>query len=118
MQNVTLWTVVFLSGRIPAVAPISIGLICIVGIFQLGVRLLAYTGVLKIGPSRSSTLQSIRPLVSARIAIAVLDETTTPPIVGGTFMVSAGVVLVSWKAEREIVGVRWRHLLLPIGVAV
>lgn len=117
VQNLALWTAVFLSGGIPAVAPIAIGLICIVGIFQLGVRLLAYTGVLKIGASRSSTLQSISPLVSATIAIAVLGETTTTPIVGGTFMVIAGVVLVSWKAEREIAGFRWRHLLLPIGAA-
>lgn len=117
VQNGALWTAVFLSGGIPAVAPIAIGLICIVGIFQLGVRLLAYTGVLKIGASRSSTLQSISPLVSATIAIAVLGETTTPPIVGGTFMVIAGVVLVSWKAEREIAGFHWRYLLLPIGAA-
>jgi len=117
VQNVALWAAVFLSGGIPAVAPISIGLICIVGIFQLGVRLLAYTGVLKIGASRSGTLQSISPLVSATIAIAVLGETTTAPIVGGTFMVIAGVVLVSWKAEREIAGFRWRYLLLPIGAA-
>ena len=117
VQNMTLWAAVFLSGGIPAVVPISIGLICIVGVFQLGVRLLAYTGVLKIGASRSSTLQSISPLVSATIAIAVLGETTTPMIVGGTFMVIAGVVLVSWKAEREIAGFSWRHLLLPIGAA-
>jgi drug/metabolite transporter (DMT)-like permease len=117
VQNVTLWAAVFLLGGIPAVSPISVGLICIVGIFQLGVRLLAYTGVLKIGASRSSTLQSISPLASATIAIVVLGETTTPLIVGGTFMVIAGVVSVSWKAEREIAGFRWWHLLLPIGAA-
>jgi len=117
VQNTALWAAVFLSGGIPATAPISVGLICIVGIFQLGVRLLAYTGVLRIGASRSGTLQSISPLVSATIAIAVLGETTTPPIVGGTFMVIAGVVLVSWKAEREIAGFRWRYLFLPIGAA-
>jgi drug/metabolite transporter (DMT)-like permease len=73
--------------------------------------------VLKIGASRSGTLQSISPLVSATIAIAALGETTTTPIVGGTFMVIAGVVLVSWKAEREIAGFRWRYLFLPIGAA-
>jgi len=32
-------------------------------------------------------------------------------------MVIAGVVLVSSKAEREIAGFRWRHLLLPVGAA-
>jgi DME family drug/metabolite transporter len=117
VQNSALWAAVYWTGGIPQVAPIAVGLICIVGIFQLGVRLLAYTGVLKIGASRSSTLQSISPLVSATIAIAVLGETTTPLIVGGTLLVIAGVVMVSWKAEREIAGFRWRHLLLPIGAA-
>ena len=117
VQNVALWAVVFLSGGIPAVSPISVGLICIVGIFQLGVRLLAYTGVLKIGASRSGTLQSISPLVSATIAIAVLGETTTPLIVGGTFMVIAGVVMVSWRAEREIASFHWWHVLLPMSAA-
>jgi drug/metabolite transporter (DMT)-like permease len=117
VQNSTLWAAVALTGGIPAVAPLAVGLICIVGIFQLGVRLLAYTGVLKIGASRSSTLQSISPLVSATIAIAVLGETTTSLIIGGTFMVVAGVILVSWRAEREIDGFRWCYLLLPIGAA-
>ena len=117
VQNFALWSAVALTGGIPAVAPLAVGLICIVGIFQLGVRLLAYTGVLKIGASRSSTLQSVSPLVSATIAIVVLGETTTLLIVGGTFMVIAGVVLVSWRAEREIAGFRWWHLLLPLGAA-
>ena len=117
VQNSTLWTSVFLTGGIPAVAPTAIAMISIVGIFQLGVRLFAYTGVLKIGASRSSTLQSISPLVSATIAIAFLGETTTLLIVAGTFMVIAGVVLVSWKAEREVAGFRRRYLLLPVGAA-
>jgi len=117
VQNTALWSAVFISGGIPAVVPLAAGLIAIVGVFQLGVRLLAYTGVLKIGASRSSALQSISPLVSATIAIAFLGETTTAPIVGGTLMVIAGVALVSWKAERDIAGFRWRHLLLPIGAA-
>jgi drug/metabolite transporter (DMT)-like permease len=117
VQNSALWAAVFLSGGIPSVAPLAVGLIAIVGLFQLGVRLFAYTGVHKIGASRSSALQSISPLVSATIAIAALGETTTLLIVAGTFMVIAGVILVSWKAEREIAGFHWRYLLLPLGAA-
>ena len=117
IQNVTLWTAVFVLSGIPSVSWISVGLFCVVGVFQLGVRLLAYTGVLKIGASRSSALQSINPLVSATIAIAVLKESVTGLILAGTLLVVAGIVLVSWKAEQELPSFRWWHLLLPLGAA-
>jgi len=97
---------------------ISVGLFGIVGISQLGVRLLAYTGVLKIGASRSSALQSINPLISATIAIAVLEESATPLTIVGTLLVVTGVILVSWKAEQELLSFRWWHLLLPVGAAI
>ena len=74
VQNVTLWSAVYLTGGIPRVSGIAVGIFCIVGTFQMGVRLLAYTGVLKIGTSRSGSLQSIGPLFSAAIAISILDE--------------------------------------------
>ena len=90
----------------------------IVGVFQLGVRLLAYTGVLKIGASRSSALQSINPLISFTIAIVVLKESATVLTLAGTLLVVAGVVLVSWKAEQELLSFRWWHLLLPVGAAI
>jgi drug/metabolite transporter (DMT)-like permease len=90
---------------------------CIVGLFQMGVRILAYTGVLKIGASRSGSLQSIGPLISATIAVTILGEPVTTPIVAGTLLVVGGVVLVSWKVERELASFRWAYLLLPIGAA-
>ncbi|MGB7949667.1 MAG: EamA family transporter [Candidatus Binatia bacterium] len=117
VQNVTLWIAVFLSGGIPAVSWIAVGLFCVIGIFQLGVRLLAYTGVLKIGASRSSALQSISPLVASTIAIAMLQESVTALILSGTLLVVMGIALVSWKAERELPSFRWWHLLLPVGAA-
>jgi drug/metabolite transporter, DME family len=97
---------------------VSVSLFGIVGISQLGVRLLAYTGVLKIGASRSSALQSINPLISATIAIVVLRESAAPATVVGTLLVVAGIILVSWKAEKELLSFRWWHLLLPMGAAI
>ncbi len=117
VQNITLWSAVFLTGGVPHVSWVAVGIFCIVGIFQMGVRLLAYTGVSKIGASRSSALQSISPLISATLAIAVLKEPATSLIIGGTFLVVCGVMLVSWKAERELPSFRWWHLLLPVGAA-
>jgi drug/metabolite transporter, DME family len=117
VQNITLWSAVFFTGGIPRVSWMAVGIFCIVGTFQMGVRLLAYTGVLKIGASRSSSLQSISPLISATLAIAMLNEPATSLIIGGTLLVVCGIILVSWKAERELPSFRWWHLLLPIGAA-
>jgi drug/metabolite transporter, DME family len=118
VQNLVLWTAVFFLSGIPPVSWVSVTLFGIVGVFQLGVRLLAYTGVLKIGASRSSALQSINPLISFTIAIVVLKESATVLTVAGTLLVVAGVVLVSWKAEQELLSFRWWHLLLPVGAAI
>jgi DME family drug/metabolite transporter len=118
VQNLVLWTAVFFLSGIPPVSWVSVTLFGIVGVFQLGVRLLAYTGVLKIGASRSSALQSINPLISFTIAIVVLKESATALTLAGTLLVVAGVVLVSWRAEQELLSFRWWHLLLPIGAAI
>jgi drug/metabolite transporter (DMT)-like permease len=117
VQNVTLWSAVFLTGGIPPLSWVALGIFCVVGTFQMGVRLLAYTGVLKIGASRSSSLQSISPLIAATIAIVVLKEPASTLIIAGTVLVVSGIVLVSWKAERELSSFRWWHLLLPVGAA-
>jgi drug/metabolite transporter (DMT)-like permease len=117
VQNVTLWAAVFATGGIPPVSWVAVCIFCVVGTFQMGVRLLAYTGVLKIGASRSSSLQSISPLIAATIAITILGEPASTLIIAGTLLVVVGIVLVSWKAERELPSFRWWHLLLPVGAA-
>ena len=117
MQNALLWSAVFATGGVHAVPLAGILLFTVVGIFQLGVRLFAYTGVEKIGASRSSALQSVSPLFSATIAILVLGEQTSTLIVLGTLLVVLGIILVSWKPERQIASFRRWHLLLPIGAA-
>jgi len=117
MQNVLLWSAVFVSGGVHVVPVAGVLLFSLVGIFQLGVRLLAYTGVEKIGASRSSALQSISPLVSATIAVTILGEQPSLLIVLGTVLVVAGIVLVSWKPEQQLAAFRRWHLLLPLGAA-
>jgi len=117
MQNLLLWTAVFITGGVPQVPVIGVLLFTLVGIFQLGVRLFAYTGVEKIGASRSSALQSVSPLISATIAITILGEQTSLLIIIGTFLVVGGIALISWKPEEALLGFRRWHLLLPIGAA-
>jgi drug/metabolite transporter, DME family len=117
MQNLLLWSAIVLTGGVHAVPLAGVLLFTLVGIFQLGVRLLAYSGVEKIGASRSAALQSVSPLISAAIAIAILGEPTTLLIILGTVLVVAGIVLISWKSEGQLASFRFSHLLLPIGAA-
>jgi len=117
IQNLLLWSAIFITRGLHPVPLSGILLFTLVGIFQLGVRLLAYTGVEKIGASRSSALQAVSPLISAAIAIVILGESTTPLIVLGTCLVVAGIVLISWRPERQFANFRRWHLLLPIGAA-
>jgi drug/metabolite transporter, DME family len=117
MQNVLLWTAVLLRGGVHHVPIAGIFLFTLVGIFQLGVRLFAYTGVEKIGASRSSALQSVSPLISATIAITILGERTSTLIILGTLLVVTGIVLISWKPEEQLPNFRRWHLLLPLAAA-
>ncbi|HVO91258.1 MAG TPA: DMT family transporter, partial [Terriglobales bacterium] len=117
IQNLLLWSAIFVTGGMHAVPLAGVLLFSLVGLFQLGVRLLAYTGVEKIGASRSAALQSVSPLFSAAIAITILGEPTTLLIILGTVLVVIGIALISWKPERQVVGFRTWHLLLPIGAA-
>jgi drug/metabolite transporter (DMT)-like permease len=118
MQNLLLWSAIFMTGGVHPVPLTGVLLFTLVGIFQLAVRLLAYTGVEKIGASRSSALQSVSPLISAVIAVTILGEPTTTLIILGTCLVVAGIVLISWKPERQLVNFRRWHLLLPISAAL
>ncbi|HEY2987778.1 MAG TPA: EamA family transporter [Candidatus Binatia bacterium] len=116
-QNVLLWSAVFLTGGIPRVAPVALTLIALVGVTQFGVRIFSYTGVHKIGASRSSALQSVSPLVSTLIAVAFLHERPHPQVIAGTLLVVAGIVLLSRKAKKQIAAFRWWHLFLPLAAA-
>ena len=106
MQNLLLWSAVFLTGGVHAVPWQGVLLFTVVGTFQLAVRLLAYTDVEKIGASRSAALQSVSPLISATIAIALLRETTTLLIALGTLLVVGGIILISRRPERQFPGFR------------
>ncbi len=117
VQTVTLWAAIFLTGGIPEVSPIAVLLFVIVGITQLGVRFLAFTGVHKIGASRSSSLQSISPLIAAVIAVTILHEKPSFAVVVGTLLVVIGIILVSWRPEKQIPTFRWWHLLFPVAAA-
>ncbi|HEY1266504.1 MAG TPA: DMT family transporter [Candidatus Binatia bacterium] len=117
VQNVLLWTAVFLTGGIPSVAPTALWLFALVGVTQFCVRMFSYTGVDKIGAARSSALQSVSPIVSTIIAIIFLHERPHAGVLVGTALVVGGIALLSGRAKRHIAGFRWWHLLLPLAAA-
>jgi len=116
-QNVLLWSAVFLTGGIPSVAPTALLLFLLVGVTQFGVRIFSYTGVHKIGASRSSALQSVSPLISTLIAVVALHERPHPGVIAGTLCVVGGIVLLSRRGKKQIASFRWWHLLLPLAAA-
>ena len=92
----------FLTGGLHAVLMAGILLFIVVGIFQLGVRLFAYTGVEKIGASRSSALRGGEPVDQRDDRNHDPREQTSRLIVLGTFLIVGGIVLVAWKPDEQI----------------
>ncbi len=118
VRTVTLWTGVFLTGGIPEVATISVVLFVLLGILQAATSLFTFTGLAKIGASRSVPLRRSYPLWSAAIAISLLGEEASVTILAGTLLVVAGVVLVTWQPGENDSAYRWWHVLFPLVAAL
>ena len=116
--TVTLWTGVFVTGGIPEVATISIVLFVLLGILQAATSLFTFTGLAKIGASRSVPLRSSYPLWSAMIAISLLGEEASVTILAGTLLVVAGVVLVTWQPGEKDSAYRWWHVFFSLTAAL
>jgi uncharacterized membrane protein len=118
VHTVTLWSAVFLTGGVPAVAPAALGLFVIAGMLQTLIRLFTYTGLQKIGASRGYTLRSTSPIFSALIAVAFLGEEVTLAIVLGTALVVAGSMFISWQPEGDLTAFRWTDLFFPLAASL
>lgn len=117
VHTITLWTAVFLTGGIPPVAPLALVLFLIGGSLQPMTRLLTYTGVEKLGASRSYTLRATTPLFSTIVAIAALKEEAGWAILLGTLLIVVGIMVVSWDTTAQPSSFRWWHLLIPLAAA-
>jgi drug/metabolite transporter, DME family len=118
VHTVVLASAVVLTGGVPEVAAVAIGLIAITGVLQTGMRLWHYTGIEKVGTSRAVTLRSTHPIFSVVIGVTMLQEQVTRELLIGTLLVVVGIITTSWQVEREISTFRWRHLLFPMGTAL
>jgi len=118
VHTVTLWTAVFLSGGIPEVRATSVYLFIIAGILQPIIRLCTYTGVQKVGASRSGPIRSTHPMFGVFIAITILHEHATLPILLGVVCVVVGIVLITWQRSGNSLRFRWWYFLFPLTAAL
>ncbi len=96
-----LWCAVAVTGGVPAVARLAFLLFVLLGVMQAVTSYLSFTGVARIGASRSQPLRTTYPLWSAVWSVALLGERLTPGLMTGTVLVVAGTVLISWSPRRD-----------------
>lgn len=76
-----------------------------------GGRLFRVLAIQKVGAPVASAVNNMTPLVASGLAILLLGERVTLPIVGGTLVIVAGTILLSLSGR--LVGFRARDLLYP-----
>ncbi len=77
-----------------------------------GGRLFRVVAIDKVGAPVASSILNMTPLVATGLAIAILGERVTLPILGGTLVIVAGTVLLSLSGRY--VGFQTRHLVYPL----
>lgn len=117
VNTAILWTIVFLTGGIPAIPLLATACFVVGGWLQLGTRLFAYHGVARLGASVTSTVQSTNPLFGTALAVIFLHETVTPLLLFGTGSVVFGIVLLSWKPQQQTTYPTW-ELIFPLAAAL
>jgi len=76
-----------------------------------GGRLFRVLAIQKVGAPVAAAVNNLAPLVATGLAILLLGEHVTPPILGGTLVIVAGTILLSLSGRY--VGFRARDLAFP-----
>ncbi len=118
VHTVTTWTAVFLTGGIPRVDAVAVYVFIVAGMLQPIIRLCTYTGVHRVGASRSGPIRSTHPMFGVFVAITVLGESASLVTLAGVVSVVCGIVLITWKPASEVVSFRWWEFLFPLTAAL
>lgn len=118
IHSVVLWFAVFASGGIPQVALGGVVAIALTGLLQPAIRHFHYSGIHKIGTSRSVTLRNSYPFLTVVAGIVFLGEPLTFWGMLGTLLVVVGIVLTSWRIDRNVPAFRWVYLLYPLATVL
>ncbi len=81
----------------------------------VGGRFTRFLAIDKVGASIAAPIINLNPFISTALAIVLLDERVTLPIVIGTVIIVAGTTLLSLSGQQ--VGFRLRHLIYPFTAA-
>ena len=114
VHTIVLWTAVFLTGGIPAINLVAVGVIFLTGMVQPFMRFFQYKGMEKIGTSRAITLRKSYPVLAVLIGIVFLGERITVLGTIGTVLIVSGIVLSSWKLDEQFKDFRWLHVVYPL----
>jgi uncharacterized membrane protein len=111
------WIALLLAGGPGRPTASAVAYFALAGLIgTVGGRLLRFMSIETVGASISAALINLSPLVASTLAIAVLGERVTAPIVVGTVVIVAGTTLLS--AGGRATGVRAVALVLPLMSAV
>jgi drug/metabolite transporter, DME family len=75
-------------------------------------RLLRFIAIERVGASVSAAIVNLNPLIATLLAIALLGEHVTVPIVTGTIVIALGTILLSMSGGR--LGFHPRMLVFPL----
>jgi transporter family protein len=115
--TVCVWIAVMLGGGVGRPSAASIGYFALAGVIgTFGGRLLRFLSIETVGASMSAALINLSPLMASILAIIVLGEEVTAPIIVGTLVIVAGTTLLS--AGGRSTGIRLVALLLPLTSAM
>ncbi len=116
---VFLWTLAILFVPLAPLGSAAILIFVVVGLFQPGLtRLLTYKGIDALGVAITDPIRATTPLFSAMMAIVFLGEKITPAIVVATFMIIAGITLLSWRTGAMKLAGSAVFLWYPIAASV
>ena len=112
-----LWVAVFFTEGLGRLSAPGIALFALAGLIgTTGGRLLRFVAIERVGASIAAALINLNPLVSTALAVLLLGEHVTVPILLGTIVIVTGTTLLSVGGLR--LGVHPRQLTLPILSAV
>lgn len=98
---VGLWVCVFLTGGVGEVSSRSLLLFSAAGLVgTIGGRLTRFISISKVGAPVAAAVSSLTPLIATFLAILLLGERITLPILVGTIVMMIGTVLLSTSGAR------------------
>ena len=113
---VGMWIVVLLTGGVGPVSGRSLLLFSAAGLIgTAGGRLSRFLAIEKVGAAVASAVGNLTPLIATVLAIALLGEHVTLPILTGTIVIVGGTLLLSGSGQQ--IGFRPWMILLPLASA-